>query len=306
MIDIRNIEINLLVAFDALYDTGNVSRAAERLSLTQPTVSGMLSRLRALFGDPLFVRTRHGVLPTPRADELRDPVKTVLANVEALVEPRTFDPATAELTISVSTNDYMQQALIVPLVALLREQAPGVRLAVMPAYITELSGNLAYGGVDLAISTPEFTDPSLQREFLYTERYVCIVRDQHPHKGETLSLEDFCQYDHLLVAPTGGSFSGPTDEALNQAGARRRVSVSLPSFHVMLDTVRAGDFIAVVPQRLIPRRSTGLRVFPPPIQIPDFEVIACWHSRVDKSPPHRWLRGLLSQLANEQVGPPAH
>ena len=131
MNNIRHVDLNLLVAFDALYDTGNVSRAAERLSLTQPTVSGMLSRLRELFADPLFVRTRHGVLPTPRADALRSPVKALLADVEALVQPETFDPATADVTISISANDYMQLALIVPLVAKLRERAPGIRVAVM-------------------------------------------------------------------------------------------------------------------------------------------------------------------------------
>ncbi|MFA9476654.1 MAG: LysR family transcriptional regulator, partial [Filomicrobium sp.] len=133
MINIRNIDLNLLVAFDALYDVRNVTRAAERLSLTQPTVSGMLNRLRHLFGDPLFVRTQHGVLPTPRADALAEPVKILLANAEALVAPSVFDPRSIEMTVSISVNDYMQYALIVPFINRLRKQAPGIRLSVMPA-----------------------------------------------------------------------------------------------------------------------------------------------------------------------------
>lgn len=303
MINIRNVDLNLLVAFDALYDTGNVSRAAERLSLTQSTVSGILNRLRELFADPLFVRTRHGVLPTPRADALRNPVKALLADVEALVQPETFDPATAELTVSISANDYMQLALIVPLVTALRERAPGIRVAVMPAYIAELADHLARGTVDLALSTPEFADPSLPRVHLYKERYTCIARDGHPHKGSDMSLEDFCRYDHVLVAPTGGSFSGPTDDALSLAGASRKVAVSLPNFQVMLETVRAADLLAVVPETLLSGSGSGLRTFVPPVPIPDFDVIACWHRRLEKSLVHRWVRDVLVQLAGEQAGP---
>lgn len=299
MTNIRNIDLNLLVAFDALYDARNVTRAADRLALTQPTVSGMLNRLRDLFGDPLFVRTQHGVLPTPRADALYEPVKAVLANVEALVTPDEFDPASAEMTISISANDYMQHALVVPFIESLQKQAPGIRLAVLPAYITNLAEELARGRIDVALSIPEFVDSSLPRSHLYTDRYVCVARKEHPLKGKKLSLDDFRGSDHLMVSPTGGSFSGPTDEALAALGARRRVSVSLPSFHVMLETIHTGDFLALVPERLLRGRMAGLKLFEPPVLVPDFDVIACWHRRVDKSPAHEWLRALLASLATE-------
>lgn len=298
MTNIRNIDLNLLVAFDALYDARNVTRAADRLALTQPTVSGMLSRLRDLFGDPLFVRTQHGVLPTPRADALYEPVKAVLANVEALVTPDEFDPGSAEITISISANDYMQHALVVPFIESLQKQAPGIRLAVLPAYVTNLAEELARGTIDLALSIPEFADPSLPRSLLYTERYVCVARKEHPLRGKKLSLDDFRGFDHLMVSPTGGSFSGPTDEALGALGASRRVSVSLPSFHVMLEAIHTGDFLALVPERLLRGRMAGLKMFAPPVLVPDFDVIACWHRRVDKSHAHVWLRDLLASLAS--------
>jgi DNA-binding transcriptional LysR family regulator len=112
MTDIRNVDLNLLVAFDALYDARNVTRAADRLALTQPTVSGMLARLRDLFSDPLFVRTQHGVIPTPIADDLAEPIKALLTEIEVLITPVEFDPASATMTISISANDYMQHSLI--------------------------------------------------------------------------------------------------------------------------------------------------------------------------------------------------
>lgn len=298
MINIRNVDLNLLVAFDALYDTRNVTRASERLALTQPTVSGMLARLRHLFGDPLFVRTQHGVLPTPRAQELATPVKDLLTAVEALVKPDVFDPASAQMTVSISANDYMQDALIVPFIERLRRQAPGIRLTVMPAYTTGLAERLARGAIDLALSVPEFAGTDLPHSFLYTERYVCIARENHPFKERKMSLDAFCRFDHVVVSPAGGSLTGPADRALAELGERRRVSISLPSFHVMLETVRAGDFLALVPERLLRGRMSGLKLIQPPPLAPDFDVIACWHGRVEADPAHRWIRDLVCGVAN--------
>jgi DNA-binding transcriptional LysR family regulator len=295
--DIRNIDLNLLVAFNALYDARNVTRAAERLALTQPTVSGMLNRLRDLFGDPLFVRTQHGILPTPRADDLSEPIKALLTDIETLVTPAEFDPASAAMTVSISANDYMQHSLIVPLIRSLRKKAPGIRLALLPAYITGLADKLARGTIDLAVTIPEFASPDLPRSLLYTERYVCVARKGHPLSGKKLSLEDFCRFDHVIVSPTGGSFEGPADQALADIGASRRVSVSLPSFHVLLETVRTDDFLAHVPERLLYGKTAGLKLFEPPITVPDFDVIASWHHRVDRDPAQRWLRALLTSVA---------
>lgn len=287
----------MLVAFDALYDARSVTRAAERLALTQPTVSGMLTRLRDLFGDPLFVRTQHGVLPTPRADDLSEPIKALLSDAEELIAPAEFDPTSATVTVSISANDYMQHSVIVPLIRSLRKNAPGIRLAILPAYIAGLTDKLARGAIDLAVTTPEFAGTDLPRILLYTERYVCVTRKGHPLNGKKLSLEDFCQFDHIIVSPTGGSFEGPADQALADLGARRKVSVSVPSFYVLLETIRADNFLALVPERLLRGRTSGLKLFEPPITIPDFDVIACWHHRVDKDPAQRWLRGVMGSVA---------
>ena len=296
MTDIRKIDLNLLITFGALYDVRNVTRAADRLALTQPTVSGMLARLRDLFDDPLFVRTQHGVIPTPRADALAKPIKTMLTDIEALVAPAQFDPATASMTVSVSANDYMQHSVIVPLIKSLRKKAPGIRLAILPADITELTDKMARGTIDLAVTIPEFSSPDLPRRLLYTERYVCTARKGHPVTGKKLSLNDFCRFDHVIVSPTGGSFEGPADQALAELGASRKVSVSLPSFHVLLDTIRTDDFFALVPARFLSGKMAGLKTFEPPISVPDFDVIISWHHRVDKDPAHRWIRALLTTV----------
>ena len=299
MINIRNVDLNLLVAFNALYETRNVTRAAERLALTQPTVSGMLNRLRDLFDDPLFVRTQYGVIPTPRADALSKPVIDVLADVEALVTPSDFDPGSLDMTLAVSANDYMQHALIVPFIQKLRRHAPGIRVAMMPAYIADLGEKLAKGMIDLAVTIPEFADPGLPSSLLYQERYVCIARRNHPLNDEQLSLESFCRFDHVLVSPTGGSFSGPTDDALANIGLSRKVAVSVPSFHVMLELVRTNDFLALVPEQLLRGKMAGLRRFSPPVAVPNFDVIACWHGRVEKEPIQRWVRDLLASVAKQ-------
>lgn len=304
MTNIRNIDLNLLVAFDALYDARNVTRAADRLALTQPTVSGMLTRLRGLFGDPLFVRTQHGILPTPRADALAEPVKELLAGAEALVTPAEFDPRSAEMVVSISANDYLQHSLIVPLIRKLRKSAPRVQLAILPAEVTGLADKMARGIIDLAVTIPEFANPGLPRSLLYTERYVCVARKGHPLTGKKLSLKDFCRFDHVIVSPTGGSFEGPGDQALAERGASRRVSVSLPSFHVLLETVRTDNFLALVPERLLYGKMAGLKIFIPPITLPNFDVIAAWHQRADKDPAHQWLRSRLIEVANElSAGP---
>ncbi len=296
MTDIRKIDLNLLVAFGALYDVRNVTRAADRLALTQPTVSGMLARLRDLFDDPLFVRTQHGVIPTPRADALAKPIKTMLTDIEALVAPAQFDPATASMTVSISANDYMQHSLIVPLIKSLRKKAPGIRIAILPADITELTDKMARGTIDLAVTIPEFSSPDLPRRLLYTERYVCTARKGHTVTGKKLSLNDFCRFDHVIVSPSGGSFEGPADQALAELGASRKVSVSLPSFHVLLETIRTDDFFALVPARFLYGKMAGLKTFEPPISVPDFDVIISWHHRVDKDPAHRWIRALLTTV----------
>jgi DNA-binding transcriptional LysR family regulator len=296
MANIKQIDLNLLAVLDALLDELSVTRAAARLGYTQPTVSGMLRRLRDVLGDPLFVRTQRGLLPTPRAQALALPLRQWLADSRHLVAPEKFDPATSQATFSISSNDYMQHALLMPFVASLRREAPRLRLAVTPPVIEGLGEALAAGRIDLAVTIPEFALPELRSRLLYRERYVVAVRRRHPLARAKVSLETFCRYDHVVVSPTGGSFEGPTDRALARLGHRRTVRYSVPSFLLLPDMLQTDDLIAVVPSRLLAATDGRLVQLKPPIDVPGFDVIAVWHPRVDGDAAHRWLRRRLTQI----------
>jgi DNA-binding transcriptional LysR family regulator len=172
-----------------------------------------------------------------------------------------------------------------------------MRLALCPLAIEGLGPRLAKGEFDLAVTIPEFSWQEAHSRLLYRERYVCAVRARHPLKGRAVSLSDFCRYDHVLVSPTGGAFEGPTDAALKKKRMRRRVALSVPSFLILAELLQVDDLIAVVPERLARGRWHGLRLFPPPVEVPGFDVIAVWHPRMHHDPAHRWARELLATVA---------
>ncbi|NWB64425.1 LysR family transcriptional regulator, partial [Pseudomonas sp. F1002] len=167
--DIRNLDLNLLKALDALLDERSVTRAANRLSLTQPAVSGMLSRLRESFADPLFVRAQRGIVPTSRAEQLAAPVKKLLADIEGMLQPQSFDPLTASMTIRIASTDYALRAVVVPFLNALRIQAPNIRVSVQPVDHQELQNQLDRGEIDLALVTPEAVTPGLHAIALFDE-----------------------------------------------------------------------------------------------------------------------------------------
>ena len=291
--DIRHFDFNLLKALDALLDERSVTRAAERLALTQPAVSGMLTRLRESFDDPLFVRAQRGIVPTLRAQQLAVPVKQLLSDIEHILQPQAFEPATASMTLTIASTDYALRAVVVPFLSALRVQAPNIRVAVQPVDNQHLLSQLDRGDVDWALVTPESTAAGLHTSTLFNERYVCVMRANHPDAiGETLSLDRFCALDHVLVSSSGGAFQGVTDQALARIGRSRRVTVSVTSFLVLPEILMGSDLIAVVPRRLA-KKSTGLIMLEPPIDIPGFSKAVAWHERTHHDPGQKWLRSLL-------------
>jgi DNA-binding transcriptional LysR family regulator len=158
-----------------------------RLSLTQPAVSGMLNRLRESFGDPLFVRAQRGIVPTLRAEQLAAPVRQLLADVEALLQPEGFDPLNANLTLNLASTDYALRAVVVPFLRALRVQAPNIRIAVQPVDDEQLASQMDRGDIDLALITPETTPTGLHAAPLFDERYVCVMRTGHPDARDDLT-----------------------------------------------------------------------------------------------------------------------
>jgi DNA-binding transcriptional LysR family regulator len=301
MRNIRRADLTLLVVLDALLEERSVTRASARLAVTQPTVSGMLVRLRKLFNDPLFVRTQRGLIPTPRAQARASSLKQLLTDASVLIAGQSFEPSSSLLTTSIAANDYIQLALIVPFLERLRRSAPKLRVAVRPSQTDRVAEMLTDGELDLSLtSTTEVTSYDLLSRSLYEERYVCAIRKKHPLKSKrVVTLDQFCSYPHVLVSPTEGRFAGPTDQALAKLGRTRPVVLSVPGFLILPDILQTDDFIAVVPERVLRRRMSGLRTFTPPLVIPRFNVVALWHARLHKDPVHQWLRELLAATARD-------
>ncbi len=291
--DIKHLDFNLLKTLDALLDERSVTRAAQRLSLTQPAVSGMLTRLRESFDDPLFVRAQRGIVPTLRAQALAGPVKQLLSDIDALLRPQAFEPATATMTLTLASTDYALRAVVVPFLGALRQQAPNIRVAVRPIDYKALDGQMDRGEVDLALITPDNLVPGIHAVTLFEEQYVCVMRAGHPDaKGGALPLERFCALDHVLVSSSGGSFTGVTDSALARIGRARRVVTSVTSFLVLPEILLVSDLIAVVPRRLA-LDQPGLVTMEPPVEVPGFSKTLAWHERSHRDAGHQWVRSLL-------------
>ncbi|ELV8684284.1 LysR family transcriptional regulator [Vibrio fluvialis] len=299
MANIKNLDLNLLRVFDTLMDEKNVSRAAEKLSVSQPAVSGMMTRLRHSLDDQLFIRSQHGIVPTIRAQELSVPIKKLLRELDAVLEPTLFDPQTAELTLSVAATDYSLRAIVEPFLLALREQAPNIKVSVRWINEHELVEQMERGIIDLALTTPEASPVDLRAKTLFDETYVCVLRDEHPlFEDSTLTLEQFCSIDHAIVSYVGGAFEGMTDQVLRSLGKQRRVVLSVPSFLSLVNILKTSDLCAVVPKRLI-KNVQGLTTVNLPFEVPGFTKIMAWHERTHDSDAHRWIRDSIVKTCNE-------
>ena len=295
--DIRAVDLNLLAVFDALYETRSVTRAAGRLSLTQPTVSGMLGRLRHAFSDPLFVRTSHGVVPTPRAESLAGPIRDLLAAARSLVVAQAFDPRSAESTVRLCGSDYLQYAVIGPMIREIRRVAPGMRVLVVPRPPDGVADMLARGEIDLYFCARELAIPDLPSRHLFNDRYVCVTRKRHPLKGPRVTFAQLSAFDHIVSDPTGRNLSGPIDVALGLKKLARRVAVAVPTLHMVFDILESDDFVAFMPERVVRDRRAALKSFQTNVATPPIEVFANWHPRVGADARHQWLRELAARVA---------
>ena len=287
---LRRIDLNLLVTLDALLVEHNVTRAAERLHLSQPTVSVQLARLREVFGDPLLLPGPRDMRPTARADELREPLRQALASLEQAVAPSCpFDPAKASQTWRVAAADYAESTILLPTLAGLRLAAPGTRLAILGLSPPTLARQTEQGDIDLAFHISEEAPPGLRRRSMFTEHYVLAGRAGHPLLKRRPTLAQFCKLEHAMVSSVGGGFHGATDAVLAELGMARNVALSVPHFLFLGAVLVSTDFVAMVPSRLV-RSNPALQVVDPPIEVPGFEMLMLWHERVHRDPAHQWLR----------------
>jgi DNA-binding transcriptional LysR family regulator len=297
--DIRNIDLNLLVALDALLSERNVTRAAARLDLSQSAMSAALARLRQVFGDPLLLRTAGGMLPTSKGEDLATPVKQLLDEITRIIEQNeVFDPATANLKFTIAASDYVEFAILPQLVNHLEKHAPQARLEIQPSEYAAMAKQLESGDVDLAVVNAANAPGAMRSRPLYAERFVVVARREHPRLKRELSVEDFCALDHVLVARRGRTFAGAIqiDEALAGRGLKRNVRLSVPHFMLVPELVARSDMIGVLPERLARNYNIRLQVFDLPLDVPHLTISAVWHERTHRNPAQTWLRQALAEL----------
>ncbi len=294
MNNLRRLDINLLLTLDVLLSEHNVTRAAQRLNLSQPSVSVHLAKLRDIFGDPLLLPGPRGMRPTARADELREPLREALQALERAVAPAAaFDPALATQTWKVAATDYGESTVLLPALSGLRTQAPGTRLAVIDLMPAQLVKQAEQGVFDLALHITEDAPLDLHQRVLFTERYVLAGRLGHPGLTGKPSCDEFCALEHVLVSREGGGFFGVTDKVLADVGLSRKVVLSVPHFLMVMAVLASTDLVAMLPSRLV-RGNPALQVVEAPLQVPGYEMAMFWGERLHRDPAHKWFREHLA------------
>lgn len=290
-------DLNLVRTLVAIYETGSVTRAAERLELTQPSVSHALSRLRQIYGDHLFVRHPRGLEPTSVASHLYERFSYLLAGIEETLEAREdFRPEATARRFRIAVSDVGLLALGRTILAGLHTRAPRSEIEIHPITDGALE-DLAVGRIDAVIGNLPALNTVTRNQLLFRERYVCLLAEQHPTIGESLSLREFAATPHIVVAsPTPGNQL--VDAALAQHHLARRVCIRTPHFAHLARIVAETDMLAVLPSRVARMHldAGGLRVAELPVTIPEFDVRLYWHMRSASSKPHLWLVEELGRL----------
>jgi DNA-binding transcriptional LysR family regulator len=297
-------DLNLLRVLDALLTERQLTRAAQRVGLSQPAMSHALARLREHLGDPLFVRTPRGLVPTARAMQLATPLRTALTALEqAFAGASAFDPRVARRTFAIAAADYASFVIVPRLVEKLTRVAPHVDLwvhAPAPDPVEQLS----LGDVDFVLG-PRFgwrELASIHAQTLYHERFVCLVRRDHPRVKRRLDLATYASLTHVFVAPRGRP-GGVVDEALGLVGLTRRVGLAVPHFLVAPHVVASSDMVVTLGARVAepPMRVLPLKLVEAPVELPGFDVQLCWHERTTHDPAHQWLRAQVLELVKDFV-----
>ncbi|MBY6261558.1 LysR family transcriptional regulator [Azospirillum sp. 412522] len=294
-------DLNLLPIFIALMEERSVTRAAERLGMTQPALSNALARLRLMLKDQLFVRERYGIQPTPVALDLAPVIAEALAAIDdAVLGQQEFDPARAERLFTIAPNGYVEFVMVPAIVARLQSVAPGIRLRLTP-YGNDLAETGVISGTT-AMVLGRIVDPpdNLVVQHLMDEGLDCVVRNGHPEVGDALSREQFERLRHVNIVPPGRLRAG-LFQALAQQSLRRDVAISVTNFFAVAEMIAVTDHVATLP-RLICRRlaqDQRVKVLPAPADLGTFPVEMAWHVRYRHDAAHRWLRGLVADVARE-------
>lgn len=302
--DLAQLDLNLLIVLSALLEECSVTRAARKLNLSQSATSHALGRLRKLFNDPLLIRTSQGMIPTPFAEQLVEPLRQILSDVRQLIQTPTFDPQTAQGTVQLVATDYATIVILPKVLQRIMEEAPNLNVE-CHHWQKDTTEQLRSGTVDLALGG--HNPPSLggqtppgSKEFnaqqLFIERFVCVVRADHPVTTSAFTIDSYLAWPHALITITNSN-KGYTDAFLEKLGAERRILLRLPHFLSAPLIVAKTDLILTLPQRLarLVSEFASLAILEPPIQLDEFSYIQLWHKRRQHEPMHIWLRELIAR-----------
>ena len=304
--ELTDIDLNQLVVFQQLIVERSVSKVAANLELTQPAVSNTLAKLRRTFGDDLFVRTPAGMMPTPFAEQLAEPIGYALGMIHSgLNHHSRFEPARAKRSVTIAMTDIGEIVFLPALVERLRSEAPGVSLNTVRTSITTLRDDMEAGKVDLAIGPlPQLKAGFFQRR-LFRQRYVCLFRKGHALDRKRLTVADWQAAEHLVIV-SAGTGHGKVDELLRRTQAARTTRLTIPHFVSVGHILQRTNMLATVTERLAESlvEPFDLTFRPHPIDLPEATINVFWHAKVHRSPAHQWLRGLIFDLFGEDKTPP--
>jgi DNA-binding transcriptional LysR family regulator len=296
------LDLNLLSVLVAVGDTGAVSRAAIRLGVSQPTVSGALARLREYFDDPLFVRATGGMSPTPRGAQVVEAAREVLRRVDQTLRPDVrFDPARRHAPFTLALSDVGEMVFLPRLVQALAQASPDTPLRSVSLRPAALDEAMDRGEVDLAVGHfPDLKPPHYFQQLLFTHHFVCLLRADHPVQGSRLAMSEFLSLQHVVVRSEGRT-QEILDAHLEAQGVARRISLLTPHFLSLPRLIARSDFVVTVPHAVgiaYGRPEYGLKVMQLPFRSPRIELHQHWHRKVQKDARSVWLRGLVGRLFN--------
>ncbi|NJK52127.1 MAG: LysR family transcriptional regulator [Cyanobacteria bacterium CRU_2_1] len=293
------IDLNLLVVFDVVMAELNVTRAAEKLSTTQPAVSKALNRLRRAFKDDLFIKVSSGVKPTPKAIAIWTPIRNGLADIRQVTQPSVFEPATSSMTFTIALNDYMASLFAIPLIQRLSQAAPNINLRFIPSTNIDAPALLEQSEIDLAMGALSASKPRLQLQTLFTDRYVCGMRKGHPLAKRKLTLDRFVRADHLLITLTGEP-TGFVDLILREQGLQRRIVLTVNQFALAPAVLADSNLIAAINYRSVQHSPyvKSLHLTELPLAHDPIHVHMMWHDRKQRDAAHSWLRSLIAEICS--------
>lgn len=299
--DIRSLDLNLLVVFDAMLKHQNVTKAAEAVKLSQPAMSAAISRLRKLFDDPLFVRTGAGMAPTPKALALSPSIRLVVQTIQSdILLPKSFDPSRSDHTFTLVTPDIAEVNFLPRLLSTLAEKSPHISLKTLAMPREAAANSLETGSAEMAIGYfPDLHKAGFFQQKLISSSHVCLIRKKHPDVGEKLTLAKFAKSAHAVVKPDGREHV--FEQFLQSKKIKRRVVVELSHFMSLLPIIETSNLIATVPKDLADFfvQHGEVRYVPTPMKSPIIDVHLFWHQRFHKDSAHIWLRQVINQLFSQ-------